>query len=141
ANDCVLAARAADDEADDALAAGYAALGGGAGAARTGTTTAGTARAPRRVEEAGGKLPDANLAIVSVPGEYAALEAHKALTAGLHVLLFSDNVSIEEEVELKDRATALGRLVMGPGAGTAVLGGCGLGFANAVRRGRVGVVA
>jgi succinyl-CoA synthetase alpha subunit len=70
------------------------------------------------------------VAIVSVPGEYAALEAHHALTAGLHVLLFSDGVPLEEEIELKDRATALGQLVMGPGAGTAVLGGTGLGFAN-----------
>ncbi|MGH9125298.1 MAG: protein FdrA [Acidimicrobiales bacterium] len=83
----------------------------------------------------------ANVAIVSVPGPYAALEAHKALTAGLHVLLFSDNVSLQEEVELKDRARALGRLVMGPGAGTAMLAGTGLGFANVVRPGRVGVVA
>ena len=57
------------------------------------------------------------------------------------MLLFSDNVPVEEEIELKDRGRELGRLVMGPGAGTAVLGGCGLGFANAVRRGRVGVVA
>ena len=70
------------------------------------------------------------MAIVSVPGEYAALEAHHALTAGLHVLLFSDGVPLEEEIELKERAAALGLLVMGPGAGTAVLGGTGLGFAN-----------
>ena len=73
------------------------------------------------------------MALVSVPGDYAALEAHKALTAGLHVLLFSDNVSVADEIELKDRATDLGRLVMGPGAGTAMLGGTGLGFANAVQ--------
>ena len=67
------------------------------------------------------------MALVSVPGDYAAMEAHKALSAGLHVLLFSDNVSVADEVELKDRATDLGRLVMGPGAGTAMLGGTGLG--------------
>ena len=140
ANDCVLAARAVDDEAADAaLAAGDAALGGGAG--QKAATPGATARAPGSLEEAVAQLPDANLAIVSVPGDYAALEAHKALTAGLHVLLFSDNVPVEEEIELKERGSALGRLVMGPGAGTAVLGGCGLGFANAVRRGRVGVVA
>jgi FdrA protein len=82
-----------------------------------------------------------------VPGEYAALEAHHALTAGLHVLLFSDNVPVEEEVELKERALRLGRLVMGPGAGTAVLAGTGLGFANVLTAERtasargVGVVA
>ncbi len=83
----------------------------------------------------------ADVAIVSVPGPYAAIEAHQALTAGLHVLLFSDNVPLEEEIELKDRARDLGLLVMGPGAGTAMLGGVGLGFANVVQPGRVGVVA
>jgi FdrA protein len=89
-----------------------------------------------------GRLPGgADVAIVSVPGAYAAVEAHKALTAGLHVLLFSDNVPLEEEIELKERATQLGLLVMGPGAGTAMLGGIGLGFANVVSPGRVGVVA
>jgi FdrA protein len=81
------------------------------------------------------------VAVVSVPGPYAALAAHSALTAGLHVLLFSDNVPLEDEVALKRRASRLGRLVMGPGAGTAMLGGVGLGFANAVGRGPVGVVA
>jgi FdrA protein len=81
------------------------------------------------------------VAIVSVPGAYAALEAHHALSLGLHVLLFSDNVPIEEERELKQRARDLGLLVMGPGAGTAVLSGVGLGFANAVSSGPVGVVA
>ncbi len=142
ANDCVLAARAGDDEAAEAaLAAGHAALGGGPRRGGGGRNGAGTAPEPLSLEEAVAELPDANLAIVSVPGDYAALEAHKALTAGLHVLLFSDNVPVEEEIELKDRGRALGRLVMGPGAGTAVLGGCGLGFANVVRRGRVGVVA
>ena len=90
----------------------------------------------QRLSDAG-----ANVAIVSVPGPYAALEAHKALRAGLDVLLFSDNVPLENEIELKEHAAAVGRLVMGPGAGTAALGGCGLGFANVVRPGRVGVVA
>ena len=95
-------------------------------------------RRPRSLSEALELQSETNLAIVSVPGDYAALEAHKALSAGLHVLLFSDNVSLEDEIALKDRATELGRLVMGPGAGTAVLGGLGLGFANVVNRGRVG---
>ena len=79
-----------------------------------------------------GRTPTSTWPIVSVPGEYAALEAHHALTAGLHVLLFSDGVALEEEIELKERAAELGLLVMGPGAGTAVLGGTGLGFANVV---------
>ena len=81
------------------------------------------------------------MAVVSVPGPYAALAAHSALSAGLHVLLFSDNVSLADEVELKERARRRGLLLMGPGAGTAVLAGVGLGFANAVTPGPVGVVA
>lgn len=84
---------------------------------------------------------DANVVTVSVPGSYAALEAHKALTHGCHVLLFSDNISINDEVALKQRARSKGLLLMGPGAGTARLGGVGLGFANRVPSGTVGVVA
>jgi FdrA protein len=87
------------------------------------------------------ELPDSNVAVVSVPGAYAALEAHEALTAGLDVLLFSDNVSVPDEVALKERAVRLGHLLMGPGAGTALLGGTGLGFANVVEPGRVAIVA
>ncbi|HLI57972.1 MAG TPA: protein FdrA, partial [Actinomycetota bacterium] len=141
ANDLVLAVRAASDpQADAALEAGHVAVTarpqGGAGAAE-----AGQPARPGSLEEALAVLPDANVAIVSVPGPYAALEAHKALSAGLHVLLFSDNVPVADEIELKERAVAAGRLLMGPGAGTAMLGGTGLGFANAVRPGRVGVVA
>jgi FdrA protein len=83
----------------------------------------------------------ANLALISVPGEYAVLEAHRALTRDLHVFLFSDHVSVEDEIELKRRGAERGRLVMGPECGTAMLGGVGLGFANVVRRGPVGIVA
>jgi FdrA protein len=84
---------------------------------------------------------DANLALISVPGEYAVLEAHRALTCGMHVFLFSDHVGVEDEVALKRRGAELGLLVMGPECGTAMLGGVGLGFANAVREGPVGIVA
>ncbi|HMJ37304.1 MAG TPA: hypothetical protein VK501_25595 [Baekduia sp.] len=96
---------------------------------------------PRSVPAAAVRLADANLALVSVPGEYAALVAHQALTRRLHVFLFSDHVTVEQEVELKRRAVRLGLLVMGPGCGTAMLGGIGLGFANVVRPGPVGIVA
>ncbi len=82
----------------------------------------------------------ANLAIISVPGEYAAREARKALDHGLNVMIFSDNMSIEEEVELKNAGHAKGLLVMGPDCGTAILGHVGLCFANAVRRGNIGIV-
>ncbi|MGQ0794515.1 MAG: acyl-CoA synthetase FdrA [Deltaproteobacteria bacterium] len=86
-------------------------------------------------------LPQANIAVVSLPGEYAKLEVAKAIERGLHTFLFSDNLSVEEEVELKERASARGLLVMGPGCGTAIIGGVGLGFANVVRRGPVGIIA
>ncbi len=138
ANDLVLAVRAADAAAADAaLERGEAAL-----FTQTSPAPAGDERpAPRAIEAAVAQLAGANVAVVSVPGPYASLAAHQALTAGLHVLLFSDNVPVDEEIALKDRAAARGLLVMGPGAGTAVLGTVGLGFANAVRPGRVGVVA
>ena len=138
ANALVLAVRAADDAAAaGALEVGRAAIFEAAAAPREEPGRP----APRTVGEAAARLPEANVAVVSVPGAYAAVAAHSALSAGLHVLLFSDNVPLAEEVELKERARRLGLLLMGPGAGTAVLGGVGLGFANAVVPGPVGVVA
>jgi FdrA protein len=86
-------------------------------------------------------VPEANLALISVPGPFAAAEAGKALALGLHVMLFSDNVAIEDEIRLKKRGLARGLLVMGPDCGTAYVNGIPLGFANAVPRGRVGLVA
>ncbi len=137
ANDLVMVVRAPSAEAaEEAIAAGEDAL-----SDRAAARGPALERHPRSLEEAAASLPGANVALVSVPGAYAALETHKALSAGLHVLLFSDNVSAAEETELKSRAEDLGLLVMGPGAGTAMLGGVGLGFANAVRAGSVGLVA
>ena len=98
----------------------------------------------REVEEAAPRSlssADGNVALISVPGEYAALEAHRALTRDMHVFLFSDHVSVQDEIALKRRGAERGRLVMGPECGTAMLGGVGLGFANVVRRGPVGIVA
>ncbi len=136
ANDLVLAVRAKDPHAVDA------ALTAGDEAMFAAQTSAPEEQEPIRTLERAVELqPDNSVAVISVPGEYAAMQAHKALTAGLDVLLFSDNVSVQEEIALKDRAAALGKLVMGPGAGTALLNGTGLGFANAVRPGQVGVVA
>jgi FdrA protein len=106
-----------------------------------GSAPGGAGPPPRSLPAAAVRLADANLALVSVPGEYAALAAHQALTRGLHVFLFSDHVTVEQEVELKRRAVGNGLLVMGPGCGTAMLGGTGLGFANVVRPGPVGIVA
>ena len=138
ANALVLAVRADDDgAAADAVERGRAAVFTAAASPRTEPGRL----APRTVDEAAARLPEANVAVVSVPGPYATVAAHSALSAGLHVLLFSDNVPLADEVELKERARGLGLLLMGPGAGTAVLAGVGLGFANAVTRGPVGVVA
>jgi FdrA protein len=96
---------------------------------------------PRSLGAAARALDGANVALISVPGEYAVLEAHRALTLGLHVFLFSDHVGVADEVALKRRGAERGLLVMGPGCGTAMLGGTGLGFANVVRSGPIGIVA
>ena len=85
--------------------------------------------------------PGADLALVSVPGDYAAAEARKALALGLHVMLFSDNVSVAEELAIKTYARDRDLLVMGPDCGTAIVNGIPLGFANVVRRGDIGLVA
>jgi FdrA protein len=85
-------------------------------------------------------LPDANLALVSVPGVHAAAEAHRLLDAGLNVMLFSDNVSLDDEVALKSRADELGLLVMGPDCGTAAFAGVPLAFGNVCAPGSIGVV-
>ena len=81
------------------------------------------------------------LVLVSVPGASATVEAMDALEAGHDVMIFSDNVPVAEEVALKQYAASRGLLVMGPDCGTAVIDGVGLGFANAVRPGRIGIVA
>ncbi|MBZ9685379.1 acyl-CoA synthetase FdrA [Clostridium estertheticum] len=85
-------------------------------------------------------LEGANMAIISLPGKYAAYEAKKALDNNLHVMLFSDNVTVEEEIELKEIGRDKGLLVMGPDCGTAIINGVPLCFANVVRRGDIGIV-
>src|SRR6266700_5811048 len=95
---------------------------------------------PRSLEQALQIHPDASLAVISVPGSYAALEADRALRAGLHVFLFSDNVSLEDEIALKHLAQDRGLLFMGPDCGTAMLNGVGLGFVNVVPSGPIGIV-
>ena len=96
---------------------------------------------PKSFEAALKALPGANVALISIAGRYAGEEAMKALKAGLHVMLFSDNVPIEKEVELKEYAREKGLLVMGPDCGTAIINGVPLAFANVVSRGDVGIVA
>lgn len=94
----------------------------------------------RSWDKATNALPDANLAIISTPGQYAAEEAEKALDRDMHVLIFSDNVTVEDERRIKEKAHEKGLLVMGPDCGTAVVSGVPLAFANVVKTGKIGVI-
>jgi FdrA protein len=135
--DLFIAVEAADEET---AAAATAEAESAMFSARQSRTEVGQA-APRSLDEALVQQPGSNIAVISVPGDYGALEAHKALARGLDVLLFSDNVSRQDEIALKEHARMRDRLLMGPGAGTAMLGGIGLAFANVVKAGPVGVIA
>ncbi|WP_310962541.1 FdrA family protein [Nocardioides terrisoli] len=139
-NDLVVALRLADP---DGLEAARGAVDAALAAARAGRADRSTAVAPPRTTRT--SLPasgtQAVLALVSVPGAHAFVEAIDALDAGCDVMVFSDNVSLEQEVALKQVAVDRGLLVMGPDCGTAAIGGVGLGFANTVRPGPVGIVA
>ena len=88
---------------------------------------------PHSLASAVNLLPDAGIALISIPGRYAASVAHQALDTQLNVFLYSDNVSIEDELSLKQKARSNGLLMMGPDCGTAILNGIGLGFANRLR--------
>ncbi|SRR6266508_3003993 len=137
-NDMVVAV-AADD--DSALAEALRRLDGELADVPTAPVSGfGAPPAPRTVGSAV-RRSGADLVLVSTPGRYAFLDAIDALEAGASVMLFSDNVPVEQEVRLKDAAAERGLLMMGPDCGTAVIGGVGLGFANVVRPGPVGLVA
>lgn len=137
-NDLVIVVKAETDAqaeqalrvAEDHLAKRPEAAGGG-----------GLAFQPRTIRGAVRSNPGANLAIISVAGQYAAAEAWEALRNGLHVLLFSDNVPLEDEIALKRYAAERGLLMMGADCGTAIINGVALAFANVVPRGPVGIVA
>jgi len=96
---------------------------------------------PRSMETAATMLPNSNWVLVSVPGRYATGVSRQALSLNKHVFLYSDNVSLEDEISLKQMASQKGLLVMGPDCGTAIVNGIGLGFANKVRKGPIGIVA
>lgn len=96
---------------------------------------------PKSIDAAARMMPQANWMLVSVPGQYAAGVAKQGLSLGKHIFLYSDNVSLEDEIDLKRTAAGKGLLVMGPDCGTALVSGVGLGFANRVRQGPIGVVA
>jgi len=95
---------------------------------------------PRTIRAAVSAIPNANLALISVPGDFAAAEARDALRRGLHVMIFSDNVTLEDELALKREARDLGLLVMGPDCGTAIINGVPLAFANKVPVGDIGLI-
>ncbi|MFH1634685.1 MAG: acyl-CoA synthetase FdrA [Chloroflexota bacterium] len=103
--------------------------------------TSDTEYRPKTLESAAGQLPAAEWVLVSVPGRYAAGVTRQALNLNKHVFLYSDNVSVEDEIALKQEAARKGLLVMGPDCGTAIINGVGLGFANKVRRGPIGIIA
>ena len=137
ADDLIIAIRAVDAaRATAALNESEARLSGGAQAsADTGMTTVRSMRAALEI------MPNANLAVISVPGEFAAAEARAALARGLHVMMFSDNVTVEDEIALKQFAISRGLLMMGPDCGTALIAGAPVAFANVVPRGDVGLIA
>jgi FdrA protein len=133
-DDLLIVVRAADEEvAIDALGQVDALL------AEKRTTISQEFR-PRSLDLAVKQLPEARWALISVPGRYAAGVAEESLKLGLHVFLYSDNVSLEDEIRLKQMGIEKGLLVMGPDCGTAIINGVGLGFANRVRRGPIGLV-
>lgn len=135
ADDLVIVLRAEDSEQAEAALTQVNGL-----LTRRRSEGAGDEYRPKTLESAVSILPNAQWVLISVPGRYAAGVAKEALRLGKHVFLYSDNVSLEDEVALKRTAAAKGLLVMGPDCGTAIVNGVGLGFANRVRRGSIGVV-
>lgn len=133
-SDLVIAVDAADTDAARDLVAGALA------ATTTRPTDHVAAVRPRSVRSAAAGS-DATVALISVPGEHAYTAAIDAIEAGLHPIVFSDNVSVDHEISLKQRAAEAGVLVMGPDCGTVVLDGAGLGFANVLLPGPIGLVS
>ena len=140
ANDLLIAVRGQDPEG---VSAGLAAVDAALADLRRRTSAPQGMGAPPEPRTLGSAIErgEANLVVISVPGGHAVIETYDAIDRGASVMLFSDNVSVEDEVALKRAADAADVLVMGPDCGTAVVSGVALGFANVVRRGPVGIVA
>ena len=135
ANDLVIAVDADTAEAiEEALQAAENAL------TESSSSGAVEVQKAKSLELALEEMPGANMVTISVPGAFAKIEVAKALSKGLNVFLFSDNVTIEEEVELKKMALEKGLLMMGPDCGTSIINGACLGFANVINRGTIGIV-
>jgi FdrA protein len=139
-NDMLVAIRGEDEAAIEAGRSALDAALAGLKAAGASAGGFGDAPPPRTLGTAAARS-GANLALISVPGANAFVDAMDAVTSGVSVVLFSDNVSVEQEIVLKDAAATADVLVMGPDCGTAVVAGVALGFANLVRAGSVGLVA
>jgi FdrA protein len=136
-NDLIITVDAAGEkEAADAIAAAKALL-----LETRRSREASSEFRPHTLESALRTMPAANLVSLSIPGPYVKAEALSALRRNLHLFVFSDNVPVADEIEMKREAIRRNRFCMGPDQGTAYLGGIGLGFANIVARGRVGCVA
>jgi FdrA protein len=133
----LIALRASDDTA---LSSALAAVGTALSARPAGPAGALLALRPRTTAAAV-RAAGPGLALISVPGRYAFGEAVDALDAGCDVMIFSDNVPVEQEILLKDIAAQRGLIVMGPDCGTAIVGGIGLGFSHTLAAGPVGLVA
>jgi FdrA protein len=139
-NDLVIAAEGKDKAAlDEAFVLAKIALEAAGNTASAGESA--EEKKPKSLETALEQYTTPNIALISCPGDYAAAEAMKSLRLGLNVMMFSDNVSIEEERTLKEYADANDLLMMGPDCGTAIIHGTPLGFANKVQQGSVGIVA
>ncbi len=134
-NDLLLAVKAADD---DVIATAHRVL--DEALTYRAAPDGGLAAPPPRTVGTAADVNDANIVLLSVPGEHAFVEAMEALDTGRHVMIFSDNVPIEQEIALKKKGVEKGLLVMGPDCGTAIINGLGLGFANAVQPGPVGII-
>ncbi|MBC8531052.1 bifunctional FdrA/YlbE family protein [Gehongia tenuis] len=136
ANDMVIAVDAENEDAVKSVLRAVKEAAEGRNKAASGAAGQTVIKSWEAAKDLGG---DYNVCLISVPGEYAAAEAMEALNQGRHVMLFSDNVSLEDELALKKAAHAKGLLVMGPDCGTSILGGVSLAFANSVRRGNIGI--
>ncbi len=136
ANDLIIALEGETDEALDRAEATARRL-----LTQKSASGKGDAYRPATLDAAVRALPEANIAVVSLPGPFAGREVRKALERGLHVMLFSDNVPVETEIALKELAREKGLLMMGPDCGTAIVNGKPLCFANVVREGDIGCVA
>lgn len=136
-NDLVLAVTGSPDACDRAFATASAKLDPKRGGEGNGPVEG---EPPRTIDQFFRRGEAADIAVVSVPGRFAAATARVAVARGMHTMIFSDNVSVEDEIALKTEGAAKGVLVMGPDCGTAIINGVPLGFANVVRRGSVAVI-